>query len=89
MKVINWLLDNVWAAVIIFTVLAQLWKAITKGKGGDEAPAPHQEETFDDPELAEAHYVLADLYNRLGRHADAAREVGLGRAADARARQRS
>ena len=53
MKVINWLLDNVWAAVIIFTVLAQLWKAITKGKGGDEAPAPHQEETFDDPELAE------------------------------------
>jgi len=35
------------------------------------------------------HYVLADLYNRLGRHADAAREVGLGRAADARARPRS
>ncbi len=53
MKWIQWLLDNAWAAVIIFTVLAQLWKAITKGKGVEEEPAAHQEETFDDPELAE------------------------------------
>jgi hypothetical protein len=54
MKWIQWLFDNVWAAVIIFTVLTQLWKAITKPKGEtDDAPPPHQEETFDDPELAE------------------------------------
>lgn len=53
MKWIEWLFDNVWAAVIIFTVLAQLWKAITKGKGGDEAPSPREEGTFEDPELAE------------------------------------
>jgi arylsulfatase A-like enzyme/Tfp pilus assembly protein PilF len=33
-----------------------------------------------------AHYVLADLYNRVGRPQDAAREVGLGRALDGRAR---
>jgi arylsulfatase A-like enzyme/Tfp pilus assembly protein PilF len=31
-----------------------------------------------------AHYVLADLYNRLGRPHDAAREVGLGRALESR-----
>jgi len=31
-----------------------------------------------------AHYVLADLYNRLGRPRDAAREVGLGRALESR-----
>jgi tetratricopeptide (TPR) repeat protein len=31
-----------------------------------------------------AHYVLADLYNRLGRPQDAAREVGLGRALESR-----
>jgi arylsulfatase A-like enzyme/Tfp pilus assembly protein PilF len=30
------------------------------------------------------HYVLADLYNRLGRPQEAAREVGLGRALEAR-----
>jgi choline-sulfatase len=32
-----------------------------------------------------AHYVLADLYNRVGRPQDAAREVGLGRALERRA----
>jgi arylsulfatase A-like enzyme/Tfp pilus assembly protein PilF len=32
------------------------------------------------------HYVLADIYNRQGRAADAAREVALGRAAERRAR---
>lgn len=53
MKWIQWLLDNVWAAVIIFAVLGQLWKAITKQKGGEEPPAPHEEDAFDDPELAE------------------------------------
>jgi tetratricopeptide (TPR) repeat protein len=31
-----------------------------------------------------AHFVLADLYNRLGRPRDAAREVGLGRALENR-----
>ena len=34
-----------------------------------------------------AHFVLADLYNRVGRPADAAREVTLGRALEARQRQ--
>ena len=34
-----------------------------------------------------AHYVLADLYNRLGRPGDAAREAALGRALDSRGPQ--
>jgi len=34
-----------------------------------------------------AHYVLADLYNRLGRPAEAAREAGLGRALESRTPQ--
>ncbi len=39
------------------------------------------------PDLASlAHYVLADLYNRVGRPRDAAREVDLGRALGRRAR---
>jgi arylsulfatase A-like enzyme/Flp pilus assembly protein TadD len=39
------------------------------------------------PEMAPlGHYVLADIYNRQGRSADAAREVALGRAAERRAR---
>jgi arylsulfatase A-like enzyme/Tfp pilus assembly protein PilF len=37
------------------------------------------------PEVAPlAHYVLADLYNRVGRPQEAAREVGLGRALEGR-----
>jgi tetratricopeptide (TPR) repeat protein len=32
------------------------------------------------------HYVLADIYNRQGRRAEAAREVALGRAAERRAK---
>jgi hypothetical protein len=54
MKVINWLLDNIWAAVIIVAVLDQMRKAIFKKKGdADETPSAHEEGTFEDPELAE------------------------------------
>lgn len=54
MKWLQWLIDNPWAAVVIITVLGQLWKAATKQKGGaDEAPPQAEESTFDDPELAE------------------------------------
>jgi hypothetical protein len=54
MKVIHWLLDNVWAAVIIVAVLDQLRKAVFKRKDGtEEVPPPHEERNFEDPELAE------------------------------------
>jgi hypothetical protein len=53
MKVIHWLLDNIWAAVIIVAVLDQLRKAVFKKKGEEEVPPAHEEGTFEDPELAE------------------------------------
>jgi hypothetical protein len=54
MKVIHWLLDNIWAAVIIVAVLDQLRKAVFKRKDGTEdAPLPPEEKNFEDPELAE------------------------------------
>jgi hypothetical protein len=54
MRVINWLLENIWAAVIIVAVLDQLRKAVFKKKGGaEDGPPPHEERNFEDPELAE------------------------------------
>lgn len=57
MKWVQLLLDNVWAVIIIGGVLLQLFQAVTKKKGGDEAAPGHPEQSrefeFDDPELAE------------------------------------
>jgi hypothetical protein len=54
MKVINWLLDNIWAAVIIVAVLDQMRKAVFKKKdAAEDSPAAPDETTFEDPELAE------------------------------------
>ncbi len=57
MKWIQWLLDNPVMAVIIGGVLLQLFQAITKKKGADEAEPREPEQTkefeFEDPELAE------------------------------------
>lgn len=54
-------------------------EAITLAKKGLEY-APHSENT------PLAHYVLADLYNRVGRPREAAREVALGQAAERKAK---
>lgn len=57
MKWIQLLLDNIWAVVIIGGVLLQLFQAITKKKGADEAAPGQPEQTkeyeFEDPDLAE------------------------------------
>ncbi len=57
MKWIQWLLDNPVMAVIIGGVLLQLFQAITKKKGADEAAPREPEQTkefeFEDPELAD------------------------------------
>lgn len=57
MKWVQLLLDNIWAVIIIGGVLLQLFQAIMKKKGGDEAapgqPEQSKEFEFDDPELAE------------------------------------
>jgi hypothetical protein len=57
MKWIQWLLDNAWTVIIVGTVLAQLFQAIMKKKGGEEAPPSAEEQPreyeFEDPELAE------------------------------------
>lgn len=56
MKWIQWLLDNAWTVIIVATVLAQMFQAIRKKKGGGvdlpEAEQPKEYE-FEDPELAE------------------------------------
>ena len=55
MKWLQYILDNAWTVVIIGGVLVQLIQAMTKKKGGAEAPSdePPKEYQFDDPELAE------------------------------------
>jgi hypothetical protein len=55
MKWLQWIIDNAWTLIIVGTVLAQLFQAILKKKGGDAAAgeeAPKEYE-FEDPELAE------------------------------------
>lgn len=56
MKWLQWILDNAFAVVIVGGVLLQLLQALTKKKGGPDAPAADEsarEYEFDDPELAE------------------------------------
>lgn len=54
MKIVQWLLDNLWATVIIVAVLDQLRKAVFRSKDNpEEGPPAHEEATFEDPELAE------------------------------------
>jgi hypothetical protein len=72
MKWISWLLDNIWAAVIIVGVIAQMFQAITKRKGADgdegvprdgEQPKPYE---FEDPELAErTRKIREDIERRI------------------------
>lgn len=53
MKWIQWALDNAWTVIIVATVLAQLWQSVTRKKSGADEAAPPEEQTFEDPELAE------------------------------------
>lgn len=55
MKWLQWIIDNAWTLIIVGTVLAQLFQAILKKKGGDAAAGeePPKEYEFEDPELAE------------------------------------
>lgn len=55
MKWLQWAIDNAWTLIIVGTVLAQLFQAVFKKKGGDiggEAEPPKEFE-FEDPALAE------------------------------------
>ncbi|HWA24414.1 MAG TPA: hypothetical protein VG734_01980 [Lacunisphaera sp.] len=58
MKWISWLLDHLWAAVVIVGVLAQLFQAVFKRKnegmpGSDAGEEPARDSDFGDPDLAE------------------------------------
>lgn len=77
MRVIQWMLDNLFAVFIIAGVLAQLLQAIRKkNRGEDEGPAEGSRE-FGDPELAErTRRIREDIQRRIaerqrGRHPSA------------------
>ncbi len=54
MDILEWLTKHAFTLVIIAGVVAQLIKAVRGQKGDDEAPpAPPEERSFQDPELAE------------------------------------
>jgi hypothetical protein len=57
MRVLQWVLDNLFTVLIIAGVLAQMIQAVKGRKGGDDDAGPTveppQEQEFGDPELAE------------------------------------
>lgn len=57
MRVLQWVLDNLFTVLIIAGVIAQLIQAVKGRKGGEEEPGPTveppKEFEFEDPELAE------------------------------------
>ena len=66
-----------------------IWRSCcsTAGSGSTKPSRSRRRDSKSDPTSAYAplgHYVLADLYSRLGRHADAAAEAQRGRALEAR-----
>ncbi len=49
----NWILDNLQVIFVVGGAIAWWLNQRRQGQTGEEAPPPHQEATFDDPELVE------------------------------------